>query len=215
MATPTIPPPPPKPPGLTTALDVKAASGPPPAPKMEQAAMDIQEHNNPAESALSASWTERMERERGPQVPFTALQRRLAVPPIEGFYLHWFLDENIPKAKQAWFDFVDPKEVRTVDRSIGGRTAGTNGEDLGGARVSQIGGKDENGQAVQLTLMKIPLEFFFRGQRILAERNLAMVQQVFHKKAPVMSPAENQTDYNQRYTREAVIDMSNGRFRKT
>jgi hypothetical protein len=214
-----LPPMPPAPKGAVTAaqLDVIAAQGfgPPPqlggGPKSQEeaAAGQIAEANNPADSP-----EERMLRERGPRLSLNAPARRLDVPPIDGYHLHWFLERNIPRALQGWYEFVDPKEVPAVDRSIGGRTEGTNSEDLGGARVSQIGGMNEQGRPEQLVLMKIRQEWYFAEQRKIAERNLAIITQIFNKKTPVMAPEEAKTDYGMRYTREAVIDMSNGRFRK-
>lgn len=221
-----LPPPPPDP-GAVTALDVASAQGfgaPLPdapraavvgeqkqAPTKEEVAArtEITDANNPSESH-----EQRMLRERGPRISINAPNRRLEVPPIEGYHLHWFLERNIPRALRNWYEFVDPREVPTVDRSIGGRTEGTTSEDLGGGRVAQMGGVNEMGQPEQLILMKIKQEYYFQDQRKIAERNLALIQQIFHKKAPLMAPGESKADADQRYTREAVVDMSNGRFRQ-
>jgi hypothetical protein len=175
----------------------------------EKDAAQITEQNNPADSH-----EQQMLRERGPRLSLNAPSRRLEVPPIPGYHMHWFLERNIPAALQGWYEYVDPKEVPTVDRSIGGRTAGSKSEDLGGARVSQIGGVNESGLPEQLVLMKIRQEWYFDEQRKIAERNLLIIKQIFHKKAPIMAPEESQADYSQRYTREAVIDMTAGRVRK-
>jgi|SRR5580765_386225 len=208
-----LPPLPPAPKGAVTALDVNLAQKAPASPATkgaeEKQAEQISENNNPADS-----YAEKMLRERGPRMSLNAPTRRLEVPPLPGYHMHWFLERNIPRALAGWYEFVTPEEVPTVDRSIGGRTAGNTTEDLGGARVSQIGGTNEMGQPEQLVLMKIRLEWYFAEQRKIAERNLSIIQQIFHKKAPIMAPEESQADYSQRYTREAVIDMSNGRFRK-
>lgn len=174
----------------------------------EKATAEITPENNPA-----GGHREKMLAERGARIAMNAPSRRLEVPPIEGYHLHWFLERNIPKALAAWYEFVTPDEAPTVDRSIGGRTAGHTSEDLGGSRISQIGGTNEMGQPEQLVLMKIKQEYFFEDQRRIAERNLSIISQIFNKKTPVMAPQENEKDYSLRYTREAVIDMSNGRFK--
>ena len=139
---------------------------------------------------------------------------KLEVPPIPGYHLHWFLERNLAKAIAGWYEYVDPKDVPTLNGSIGGRTEGSKSEDLGGSQVSQIAGVNEQGQPEKLILMKIRQEWYFEEQRKIAERNLSIIKQIFNKKTPIMAPEESQADYNQRYTREAVIDMSNGRFRK-
>jgi len=213
----SLPQPPPIPKGAVSALDVKAAqavgkalSGAP-TPEEKQA-VTATEDNNPAESF--EAYKERMARERGNRVSLNTPTRRLEVPALPGFHLHWFLERNIPKALEAWYEFVGPGELPTVDRSIGGRTKGTTSDDLGGGRLSIVGGVNEQGLPEQLVLMKCRNELFFADQRKIAERNLAVIQQIFQKKAPIMAPEESQTDYEQRYTREAVIDMSNGRARR-
>ena len=218
-----LPPMPPEPPGgVINALDVAATQGfaPPPiqampkAPPMpeEKEAQAISQDNNPSEPI--EAYKERMEAERGSRVSLNAPTRRLEVPPIPGYHLHWFLERNVPRALQGWYEFVTPDEVSTADRSIGGRTKGMKSEDLGGNRVTQIGGVNEQNQPEQLILMKIRQEMYFDEQRKIAQRNLSIIQQIFHKKAPIMAAGETEADYGKRYTKEAVIDMSNGRFRK-
>lgn len=171
------------------------------------AAQSIGEDNNPAGNAYGVT--------RENRIPINVPELRLNTPRIEGFHLHWFLDRNISRALQAGYQFVGLGEVPTMDRSIGGRAIGTqSGEDLGGARISQIAGTAQDGTPEQLTLMKIPLDWYFDDQRAIAERNLSVLKQVFGRKLAIKEPGESEKDYNTRYTREAILDMSNGRFRK-
>lgn len=186
------------------------AKGPPSAEE-KTAATEIRAENNP-----SLNWRERMERERGPRIAMNTPERRLETHPIEGYHQHWFLSSNIPKAIQAWYEFVTPEEARVNDRSIGGRAPGVSSEDLGGgaAQVSQIGGVGQDGRPEYLVLMKIRNELYFEDQRKIAERNLSIIKQIFHKRAPLRATELNESDgdYDMRYTREALLDMSNGRF---
>jgi len=181
-----------------------------PNPKAEAGAA---EESNPGESLEQAR--ERMLRERGPQVSIDSLTRKLEVPALPGYHQHWFLERNIPAALQAWYEFVTPQEQPTLDTSIGGRTKGTTSDDIGGSRVARVAGVNEQGLPEQLVLMKIRLPWFQASQKKLAQRNLSIIQQIFHKRAPVKAPEELSEDYLARYTKEATIDMSNGRFRKT
>jgi len=208
-----LPPMPAAPPGAVSALDVGAAQGfggkaAPKAPKAEPITPD----NNPADGLEATSG--RLQRERGARVSLSAPNRKLEAVPIPGYHLHWFLERNVPKALRGWYEFVDPKEQPSADRSIGGRTEGTTSEDLGGGRITQIAGVNESGQPEQLVLMKIRQEYFNDEQQKLADRNLSIIRQIFQKKAPIKAPEESQADYDKRYSREAVIDMTNGRFRK-
>lgn len=223
----SLPPLPPDP-GAVTAFDVAAAQGfgpapqslkPGPPPKLEGAptpaekdAAQIQEGNNPSESLEQA--TERLMRERGARISINSPSRRLEVPPLPGYHLHWFLERNIPKALASWYEFVLPSEMKAVDRSIGGRTEGTTSEDLGGNRITQVGGVNEQGLPEQLVLMKCRQEYYNADQRKIAERNQSLIKQIFHKKTPILAPGENPSDAAQRYTGQAVMDMSNGRFKQ-
>jgi hypothetical protein len=211
-----LPPMPPTPAGAVSALDVGAAQGfggTPPAPKPAPKALPvITPDNNPSEGLEEVR--ERLAKERGARVSLSAPNRKLETQPIPGYHQHWFLERNVPKALRGWYEFVRPEDVPTMDRSIGGRTEGTTSEDLGGARITQIAGVNESGQPEQLVLMKIRQEFFNDEQQKLAERNLSIIRQIFQKKAPIKAPEESQADYDKRYSREAVIDMTAGRFRK-
>lgn len=178
------------------------------------AAREITSENNPA-----TSWREQMLRERGERIAMNTPERKLEVNQIEGYHLHWFVTSNIPRAIRAWYEFVLPHEVELNDRSIGGRDPGVGSHDLGGGgRVTQIAGIGADGKPEELVLMKCRNELYFEDQRKIADRNLSIIKQIFHKKAPqpirATEVGETERDYDMRYTREAVIDMSNGRFVK-
>jgi hypothetical protein len=211
-----LPPMPPAPPGAVSALDVGAAQGfggkPGVGTVKAPPAKPIAADNNPADGIEDVS--ARLTKERGARVSLSAPSRKLEAVLIPGYHLHWFLERNVPKALRGWYEFVDPKEQPSADRSIGGRTEGTTSEDLGGGRITQIAGVNESGQPEQLVLMKIRQEYFNDEQQKLADRNLSIIRQIFQKKAPIKAPEESQADYDKRYSREAVIDMTNGRFRK-
>lgn len=168
---------------------------------------------NPAESIEDAR--ARMVAERGERLSLNAPSLNLAVPSIEGYHMHWFLETNVPLALRGWYEFVKPGEVEIPDKNIGGRPEGLETEELGGARVTQINkGPGADGRPIQFVLMKIRQEWYFDEQRKIAERNYSILVQIFRHKLPIKSPDELQLDYDKRYVREAVIDMSAGRFRK-
>jgi hypothetical protein len=180
-----------------------------PKPREQIVAQPITDKNNPANEHEA-----RMLAERGPRLSLNAPQLNLSVPQIEGYHLHWFLETNVPLAIRGWYEFVNPGEVNIPDKNIGGRP-NTESEDLGGNRVTQINkGPGADGRPIQFVLMKIRQEWYHDEQRILAERNYSILVQIFRHKLPIRAEGEKQTDYDKRYTREAVIDMSAGRFVK-
>ena len=103
--------------------------------------------------------------------PMSVGQRRLEVPPIEGFHLHWFRGNpsNLNRAKQAGYEFVEPDEVSLNDFDLAGGEEQT-GTDLG-TRVSVISGDDvgHNGQPGRLYLMKCPQHLYEHAQGLLAK----------------------------------------------
>jgi hypothetical protein len=168
---------------------------------------EISAANNPASTSFGVTAESR--------VSMNVPERQLEVPEIEGFHLHWFLETNLHKAVRAGYEYVSPGEVPTMDRSIGGRSEGSESEDLGGGRIAHIAGQAADGRPLQLVLMKIRCEWYFEDQRKIAARNRQVLDMIFKKKQPIREPGEKETDFQQRYTREAAFDMSNGRFRKT
>lgn len=105
--------------------------------------------------------------------PMSVGQRRLEVPPIDGYHLHWFRGTagNLVRAQQAGYEFVDKDEVSLNDFDIAGTGNGDKGTDLG-TRVSVISGDDvgENGQAGRLYLMKCKQEIYQYAQGLLGKQ---------------------------------------------
>ena len=103
--------------------------------------------------------------------PMSVGQRRLEVPPLEGFHLHWFRGTpgNLNRAKQAGYEFVEPDEVSLNDFDLAGGNDST-GTDLG-TRVSVISGDEigHNGQPGRLYLMKCPKHLYEYAQGLLAK----------------------------------------------
>lgn|SRR5574341_513346 len=96
------------------------------------------------------------------RVPLSVPRAKLAVPEIPGFHCHWFINSEarIHAALQAGYDFVNKGETVVPNHGLAtGDEDATGGTDLG-SRVTVVSGSSvENGQAVRLVLMKIPLEW--------------------------------------------------------
>lgn len=222
-----IPPPPPDPSmganvlamqeALRDVPPVRSAFAPQPSARFasaeEKRAAQVTPSNNPAESLDAAR--ARMIEERGERLSLNAPELSLRVPEIPGYHLHWFLETNIPLALRGWYEFVVPGEVDIPDKNIGGRpNKSATSEDLGGNRITQINkGPGANGLPIQFVLMKIRQEWYFDEQRKIADRNFSIISQIFRLKVPIKEPGERRQDFDMRYTKEALFDMSNGRFR--
>ena len=106
------------------------------------------------------------------RIPMSTPVRKLEVPEIEGFHLHWFTGnaQRVRQAQNAGYEFVLRAEVEMNSFGLGSSTAADASTDLG-SRVSIVSGSDEKGQPEELILMKIPLAWHEEDQALLAKRN--------------------------------------------
>ena len=114
-------------------------------------------------------------------IPMGMTELQLAVPEIPGFHLYWFADRpgRIARAQRQGWVFVMDDEVEVMNfKTVAGSVAESGNADLGG-RVSLYGGTNDQGQAFNLYLMKIPeekwteLEAFREAQ---ADRTIAALR---------------------------------------
>lgn len=150
--------------------------------------------------------------------PMSVGQRRLEVPPLDGYHLHWFrgTSGNIARAKQAGYEFVDPEEVSLNDLDLGGDGMSDKGSDLG-TRVSVISGDDisENGQAGRLYLMKCPEELYEYAQSLLSKEVDNTVDALKGGNVGTSKDGqETRTDAANRYLKEAKVSGVNLLTRK-
>lgn len=138
--------------------------------------------------------------------PMSVGQRRLEVPPIEGFHLHWFRGNpgNLHRAQQAGYEFVEPEEVSLNDFDLAGDGTSDKGSDMG-TRVSVISGDDvgEKGQPGRLYLMKCPDELYEYAQGLLAQVVDDTAEALRGGKIGISKDGqETRTDAGQRYLKE-------------
>tara|TARA_R110000868_G_scaffold13014_1_gene61242 strand:- start:4972 stop:5427 length:456 start_codon:yes stop_codon:yes gene_type:complete len=100
--------------------------------------------------------------------------QKLEVPEIPGYHLHWFLGspDRLERAAAGGYEFVDEREVKINNVSLGGDSAISGNTDMG-SRVSIVSGQEigKDGQAVRLTLMKLKMEWWEEDQKLLEARN--------------------------------------------
>lgn len=134
--------------------------------------------------ALSNPAVAPAERKRPPRRPMSTARQRLQTPEIPGWHCHWFKEENVPLAIDAYYEFVDKGEVsmNQLNVSLDGASQGT---DLG-SRVSLIADKTESGSPVRAYLMKIKEEYWLEDQRDLEARNSQIMQSIFGDEAKLV-----------------------------
>ena len=114
---------------------------------------------NPAVSVEQRAEVQVARRRR---IPMSVSVRKLEVPDLPGYHLHWMLGEpdRIARAFNAGYDFVKEDELPGFRVGLGDE-AGIQGNSDLGTRVSVVaGGVGSDNQASRLYLMKLPLELY-------------------------------------------------------
>ena len=108
------------------------------------------------------------------RVPMSVPVQRLEAPDIPGYHLHWFngTAERIQRAFDGGYEFVDERELKINNVSLGGDSAVSGNTDLG-SRVSVVSGQmlGNGGQPTRSILMKIKQEWFEEDQKLVDGRN--------------------------------------------
>lgn len=106
------------------------------------------------------------------RIPLSIPVRKLEVPEIPGYHLHWFSSngQRIKQAQNGGYEFVLPEEVEMNPIGLGASTAASSNASLG-SHVSVISGQNERGDTEELILMKIKQEWYEEDQKLLEQRN--------------------------------------------
>lgn len=139
------------------------------------------------------------------RIPMSVPRRKLEVPDIEGFHLHWFLDANVPRAMQAGYEMVKSDEVPINQFGIGNDTALSGNADLG-SNVRVVAGLGESGQPQYLNLMKIKLEWWKEDQQVIEKRNADVMAAIFQNEQILGSERDAAEDRNTRYVKTALLN---------
>jgi hypothetical protein len=138
--------------------------------------MELDNLSSMTETASPA--TAAPERGRRKRIPMSVPQRKLEVPLIEGYHLHWIKESNIGRALAAYYTFVGDDEVELNQRNPGTDTETTGNTDLG-ARVSITAGIAENGKPERLYLMKLEEEYWLADKLAIDTRNAQVMGSIF------------------------------------
>lgn len=173
-------------------------------PKIQEQALEL---SNPATAVA--------EPRRRPRRSMSTPHQRLQTPEIPGWHLHWFKEDNVPLAIEAYYEFVDKDEVNMNQLNVS-LDSTSKGTDLG-SRVSLIADKAESGSPVRAYLMKVKEEYWLEDQKAIEKKNMEVISAIFGDEAQVgiggaQQPREATTYIDRertalfnRQTRKAVI----------
>lgn len=160
---------------------------------MEQQPKTVNPANKPGEDKAARK-----------RIPMSIPRRKLEVPDIAGYHLHWFLDANVPRALQGGYEMVDAKEVPLFQFNVGTDNTISGNADLG-SHIKVVGGVGENGQPTHLNLMKIRLEWWQEDQKSIEERNAQVMSAIFTKES-IPGSGNSGEDTSQRYVKTALLN---------
>ncbi len=131
------------------------------------------------------------------RIPMSIPLRKLEVPEIPGYHLHWMSGTpgRLAQALRAGYEFVDADEVEVNNFNVA-TDMGVSGSTDMGSRVSLTSGDEGN----ILYLMKIKEEFFEEDQEKLAAINDRVAAQL-------RSEPSGENTYIPQAHRKAVADL--------
>ena len=143
------------------------------------------------------------------RIPMSVPVRRLEVPEIPGYHLHWFNGDRarIQRAMDGGYEFVDERDMRLIQGGLGSISTHSGNTDLG-SQVSVASGTDEDGNPVRMILMKIKLEWYNEDQLLVDKRNQSVADALVG--GQIAGDKENPSDStNFRYvgSRTKIPDM--------
>lgn len=141
------------------------------------------------------------------RIPMSVPIRRLELPELPGWHLHWFREINVARAMQAAYQFVESDEVLVSSRSIATDSELSGNADLG-TRVRVHSGVTELNHPEYLVLMKLKEEFWDEDRRAFDQANANRLAGIF-KNEQIMDPAESPVgadDKALRYVKTAVFN---------
>lgn len=147
------------------------------------------------------------------RIPMSIPRRKLETTDIPGFHQHWFVEENIERAIQAGYTFVDDKEVTVTQSGVGNSLELSGNQDLG-SRVRVVAGLGRDGKGSYLTLMKLKEEFRREDQVMIEERNASVLQQIFRGEMIYGTENESQSDRNLRYVDREKTTLQKALFQR-
>lgn len=154
---------------------------------------------NPSNRPLTI--TEQIEQGLRRRISMSLPSRKLEVPELPGYWLHWFLEANVPRALEAGFEFVDSFEIPVTQFNPGTSKEINGNMDLG-TRLRQVAGKSEQGGAEYFVLMKLREEWAAEDRAMRDKRNAEILATIFRGEHILGSEQDSATDKQQRYLKE-------------
>src|SRR2546421_9553453 len=103
---------------------------------------------------------------------------KLEVPQLDGYFLYWHLERNVPAALQAGYEFVLATELPVNQLNVATDSTVSGNADMG-SHIRVVAGVGLDGQAEYHVLMKLRLEWRKEDERERDQRNAAILSGIF------------------------------------
>jgi hypothetical protein len=177
--------------------------------------MTTESPDDPKPNPSFSKVTELKQPAKRKRIPMSVPVRKLEVPEMEGWHLHWFLEKNIPRALQAAYEFVDFQELPINSTGLG-QDVSEGSADLGD-RVRVLSGTNEHSHPEYLVLMKLPEEFWLEDRKKIDELNAARMGSIFRGEK-ILDSEEHQVsrdDQELRYVKTALFNRPTRKVTKS
>lgn len=147
------------------------------------------------------------------RIPMSIPQRKLEVPELPGYHLHWFLEGRVPRALQGGYEFVDIQEIGGLNQHGVANDSTLSGNSSLGSRVTVVSGEGQSGSAPDtLVMMKIKEEWYLEDQKILEARNNQIIEAIRQRQF-IPKDGESAADQDKRYVKQSAFETHTTRRR--
>lgn len=166
---------------------------------------------NPSTDTVAAAATPAARK----RIPMSVPIRKLEVPDLPGYHLHWFLEKNVPRAMQAAYEFVDFNEIPTNSNGLG--TDVSEGSSDLGSRIRVLSGVGEHSHPEYLVLMKLREEYWLEDRKKIDDLNAARMGTIFRGEK-ILDSDEMQVSHDDqalRYVKTALFNRPTRKVTKS
>jgi hypothetical protein len=149
------------------------------APEQKPPEASVANAKNPSIADMIANGTRR-------RIPLSTAVQKMTVPAIDGYYLYWFKESNIPSALDAGYEFVNRDEHHLAQVGLAADKSTSGNTDLG-TRVSIMGNlySSPTGGPERTYLMKIRQAWRDEDRAEIDSKNATIMSAIFGKEALV------------------------------
>jgi hypothetical protein len=140
------------------------------------------------------------------RIPMSVPLRRLQVPEIPGYHPYWFNEDQVPRAIQGGYEFVEWNEVPVNQRSVATSLDVSGNQDLG-SRIRVVSGLGGDNKPIPLVLMKIKREWYEEDRALIAQSNAKQIKGIFRGERILGAEQASAEDQERMYVKKDMTHI--------